>query len=84
MQKCMFSKFHYVSFPLSPQRESYCFKWKLRLVEYIVFQRSKKSSEGNKSSEALHRISGFIFLSEKAECKEYLGFRGDLFNIVFK
>lgn len=43
MQKCMFSKFCYFAFPLSPQRGSYFFffKWKQRLVEYSDIQRSK-------------------------------------------
>jgi len=41
MRKCMFSKFLYFSFCLSPQRGSYCFKWKQRLAEYFDIQSSK-------------------------------------------
>lgn len=41
MQKCTFSKFRYFAFPLSPQRDSYCFKWKQRLAEYSDIQKSK-------------------------------------------
>lgn len=42
MQKCTFSKFHYVAFPFSPQRVSSCFKWKQRLAEKSDIQRSKR------------------------------------------